>query len=129
MGARFVHVPAERIRERLLGAGFVASVEAHGEEVYVRTHDRDKRYTVKVYTSISVGSESARECGADAIRVVTLFADPRFRFPPRPEPLYKAIRVHRSGSVDAVLDRMIERAREAYSACNAHRNGVQNDRG
>jgi hypothetical protein len=38
-------------------------------------------------------------------------------------PIFKATRVHRAGTVDAVLDRMIERAREAYTACNDHRSG------
>lgn len=91
------------------------------EEVYERRHDRDDRYAVRVYTSILRGAEEARDCGADAIRVVALFVDGKFHYPPRTVPIFKATRVHRTGSVEAVLDRMIERAREAYAAANQHR--------
>ena len=129
MSARFVQVPAAAIRERLAAAGFRLVDAPHGEEVYERAHDRDARYTVKVYSSIQRGAGEARDCGEDAIRVVALFADTRFRWPARPEPIFKATRVHRAGSVEAVLDRMIERAREAYAAINSHRAGkvVAND--
>ena len=121
MSARFVQVPAAAIRERLAAAGFRLIEAPGGEEVYERAHDKDARYTVKVYSSIQRGAGEARACGTDAIRVVALFADSRFHWPPRPEPIFKATRVHRAGSVEAVLDRMIERAREAYAAINQHR--------
>lgn len=123
MSARFVQVPASAIRQRLAAAGFHLLLAMSGEEVYERAHDRDARYTVKVYSSIQRGAEEARECGTDAIRVVALFSDAKFQWPPRVSPIFKATRVHRTGSVEAVLDRMVERAREAYAACNAHRNG------
>jgi hypothetical protein len=108
-----------------MAAGFRLVPETRGEEVYERAHDRDARYTVKVYSSIQRGAEVARERGADAIRVVALFKeDYRFHWPARTVPIFKATRVHRTGSVDAVLDRMVERAREAYAACNRHRSGT-----
>jgi hypothetical protein len=119
----FVPVPASAIRERLAAAGFLFIVASHGEEVYQRVHDRDPRYVVKVYSSITRGAGEVRECGEDAIRVVALFTDNRFHYPAKVIPIFKATRVHRTGSVEAVLDRMIERAREAYAACNSHRNG------
>ena len=118
MSSRFVHVPAAAIRERLAAAGFRLLPGQHGEEVYERAHARDSRYTIKVYSSIQRGAGEARDCGKDAIRVVALF---------RPwenavaNCVHKSTRVHRSGTVDGVLDRMIERAREAYAACNEHR--------
>jgi hypothetical protein len=123
MSRGFVPVPAPAIRDRLAAAGFRLLPADHGEEVYERAHDRDPRYTVKVYSSIQRGAAEVRECGEDAIRVVAIFLDGRFRFPAREVPIFKATRVHRTGSVEAVLDRMIERAREAYAACNAHRGG------
>lgn len=125
MSARFVPVPASTIRERLVGAGF-RPVQLPGchEEVFDRPHDRDRRYVVRVYSSIPVGSDNVRASGADAIRVVALLADDRFHWPARQEPIFKATRVHRAGSVEAVLDRMVERAREAYAAINAHRRGA-----
>ena len=120
----FVPVPASAIRQRLAAAGVRLAQVDHGyEEVYDRAHDKDARYSVRVYSSIQQGSEGVRDCGSDAIRVVALFADSRFHYPPRTEAIFKATRVHRTGSVEAVLDRMIERAREAYAACNSHRNG------
>ena len=121
MSARFVAVPAAAIRERLAAAGFHLLPDTRGEEVYERAHDRDARYTVKVYSSIQRGAEGVRSCGEDAIRVVAIFADSKFHWPAREVPIFKATRVHRAGSVEAVLDRMIERAREAYAAINSHR--------
>jgi len=129
--SRFVSVPAAAIRSRLAAAGFLLVPATRGEEVYERTHDRDGRYSVRVYSSIprvhgggaanGGGAEEARGCGEDAIRVVALFTDGRFHSPPLVVPIFKATRVFRTGSVEAVLDRLIERAREAYGACNEHR--------
>jgi|SRR5208282_66121 len=123
MSRGFVPVPASAIRDRLAAAGFRLLPADRGEEVYERAHDKDARYTVKVYSSIARGGSAVRECGEDAIRVVAVFLDGRFHYPAREMPIFKATRVHRTGSVEAVLDRMIERAREAYAACNGHRNG------
>jgi hypothetical protein len=120
----YVSVPATAIRSRLAGAAFLLVAGAYGEEVYERPHDRDPRYVVRVYSSIQRGAGAARACGEDAIRVVALFLDGKYHSPPKVVPIYTATRVHRTGSVDAVLDRMIERAREAYAACNAHRKGA-----
>jgi hypothetical protein len=120
----FVAVPAAAIRERLAAAGFTLAPATSGEEVYERAHDRDPRYVVKVYSSLTRGAGEVRDCGQDAIRVVAVCRqDDRYHWPARTFPIFKATRVHRTGSVEAVLDRMIERAREAYAACNAHRNG------
>jgi hypothetical protein len=119
VSSRYVAVPAPAIRERLAGAGFrllPPDSFSREEEVYERKHDRDSRYSIKVYSSISRGDRGVRGCGADAIRVVALFT-PR----DKSYPVFKASRVYRTGSIEAVLDRMIERAREAYAACNAHR--------
>jgi len=119
--SRFVQVPAAAIRERLTAAGFSLLPANSGEEVYQRTHNRDARYTVKVYSSIRRGAGEIAECGDDAIRVVAIWVDNKFSWPPRERPIFKSARVYRTGTVDGVLDRMIERAREAYDACNKHR--------
>jgi hypothetical protein len=103
-------VPAFTIRQRLEGAGFrqVTRAECVGVDVYDRTHDRDPRYRVVVQVSV------------DAIRVVATFD----RGPEFTElPIFTAAWVPRAGNQDQVLDRMIARAREAYSACNGHRSG------
>ena len=114
--SRFVDVPASAIRERLAAAGFCLLPATRGEEVYERAHDKDGRYTVKVYSSVQRGAQGARKCGADAIRVVALLTTPAKVYP-----IFKSARVYRTGSVDAVLERMIERARQAYATCNEHR--------
>jgi hypothetical protein len=119
MTSRFVDVPAAAIRERLVAAGFSLLPASRGEEVYARTHKVDNRYTIKVYSSIQRGAAAARGCGADAIRVVALFT-PR----DKTYPIFKSARVYRTGSVEAVLERMIERAREGYARCVEHRKGT-----
>jgi hypothetical protein len=124
VSARFVQVPAAAIRSRLAAAGFRPVDSKLGtEEVYERAHDRDPRYAVRVYSSLTRGADGARDCGQDAIRIVALFTDSQFHWPARVTPVFKATRVHRTGTVDGVLDRMIERAREAYAAINERRLG------
>lgn len=118
MGSRYVEVPAEAIRARLEAAGFVEE-SFHREVVFVRRHHRCEHSTVKVYTSLSVSGESARGCGEDAIRVVAVFErKTEGRDRPFVRVLYKGKRVYRTGTVEGVLDRLIERAREAYGAVN-----------
>lgn len=126
--SRFVPVPAEAIRARLIAAGFQRDELYQTEEVWYRTHDKDPNYRVVVYTSVAAGRETARSCGADAIRVLAVKPQPN-RWPLRfVWPIFKA-RVFRTAprGLDAtkraehVVDRMIERCREAYAACNADR--------
>jgi hypothetical protein len=113
--SHFVEVPASAIRQRLEGAGFRLLPDTHGEEVYAREHEKDARYTIKIYSSIREGG--IRKCGADAIRVVALLIIPGGKT----YPIFKSTRVYRTGTVDGVLDRMMERAREAYATCSEHR--------
>lgn len=122
--SRFVPVPAAAIRNRLAAAGFVLLTATRGEEVYERAHHSDPRYIVHVFSSIQRGAGEARACGEDAIRVVALFLDGKYHSPPKVVPIFSATRVFRTGTVDGVLDRMIERAREAYAACYSHRKGA-----
>jgi hypothetical protein len=68
-----------------------------------------------VYTSIRVGAGEARGCGEDAIRVVAFWKGDRASWG-----VYKAVRTFRTGSVEAVIERVHERARAAYGACNEH---------
>jgi hypothetical protein len=131
MSARYVAVPAAAIRNRLAAAGFrllAVPLGCPGEEVYERRHDRDPRYAVKVYSSIQRGQEEVRDRGADAIRVVAVYyggplgaSGEWLGGPGAARGIFKSPRVHRSGSVDSVLDRMIDRAREAYAFINSHR--------
>lgn len=109
----FVPVPAAALVVALETAGFRRLEQPAGREVvYYRTHQNDVRYSVKVYTSIREGSDVARHRGQDAIRVVAVREE---------RGIYKGPRVYRTGSVDAVVGRMLERAREAYAFCSRHR--------
>lgn len=116
MTSRFIEIPAAAVQERLAAAGFELMEANHGEKVYLRVHDKDDRYAIKVYSSIQRGESAARKCGADAIRVVALF-QPRDKV----YPIFKSARVYRTGTVAGVLDRMVKRMREAYVRCNEHR--------
>ena len=109
----YVEVPAGAIRGALFRAGFGFDPERSHEEVFSRAHKHDPRYAVRVYTSIAQGGVRARGCGKDAIRVVVTFEGPNGR-----RGIWKSRRVHRSGSVEAVLARMLDRAREGYGHIN-----------
>jgi hypothetical protein len=116
MKARFVSIPAEALRARLAAADFRLVPADRSEEVYERAHGRDPRYVVRVCSSVPRGEAEARDRGTDAIRIVALL-----RQVGGVAHVYTAPRVHRSGTVERVLDRVIERAQEAYAAIDRHR--------
>jgi hypothetical protein len=102
-----------------MAAGFRLVPAERGEEVYERVHEREPRYAVRVYSSIQRGEGETRERGKDAIRIVAVATETTQ--PGVWSCLFSAPRVHRSGTVEGVLDRVIERAREAYAAVDRHR--------
>lgn len=113
-GSRYVEVSREKMEAMLKGAGFEVHAQAKGHEVvYRRRHHADPTMWVKVYTSLSKDASAARGCGEDAIRVVLVFENPRTG---ASGCLYKCPRVYRTGSEQKVLDRLLERMREAYGA-------------
>lgn len=123
-GGRYVEVSREAITSRLERAGFKRD-DVRGEITYSRKHDRDSRLLVTVYTSVADGAEVGRKRGEDAIRVLAFFTWTRQgETQLRRKKLFQA-RVFRVTSVDGVLDRMMERARDAYAACN---NWIGNNR-
>lgn len=124
MGSRYVEVSREALLGALEKAGFQRWKPHPGcfgctEIVYVRQHHLDPTMFVKVYTSISERAEDARGCGADAIRACLIFE----RWDAAAKRwitggLYKASRVYRTGSEEAVVERTLERARECYGVAN-----------
>lgn len=117
-GDRYVQVHAADMFAFLEGKGFRRRDErtdrfSVSEVVYERLHVVDARYRVLIYTSIGKHAGEARGCGGDAIRVVAVYEDGTRSFG-----VAKLPRVFRTGSVEKVLERTIERAREAYSICN-----------
>lgn len=120
--AGFVDVPATAMRGKLHELGFQRVdmkdlLPSIREEVYERAHHKDARYKIMIYTSIGVGAVAARGCGQDAIRVVVVFF-PSGRGNGSGCGVYKGTRVHRTGSVDKVLERVTERLRAAYAFVN-----------
>ncbi len=115
MRAGAVTVPADTIIAFLKSKGFTErdAMKVRGNEiVYERAHKVDSRYKVLIYTSVRRGATVARGIGKDAIRVCAIFeqgSDSRG--------ICKLPRVHRTGTVDGVLQRVLERAREAYQKC------------
>jgi hypothetical protein len=113
MSREFVSISAETLRATFEKAGFCLVHSAAGyEEVYARSHHVDTRYVVKVYSTIPKAGTKARGRGKDAIRVVAVFDGAKTYG------VFKAKRVHRMGSVEATIERMLGRMREAYGFIN-----------
>ena len=112
---RYVEVDRTAFIEALESKGFTPDPEAYGELVYVRQHHRDPTMYVKIFTSMPLHAGDARGKGEDAIRVLLIFKNPKTN---KGGCLYKAARVYRTGSQDAVIARTFERAREAYGEAN-----------
>lgn len=115
MGSRYVEVGRRTMIEALQKAGF--TLDAQGRElVAVRQHHLDPTMLIKIYTSMpAYAPEGGRPCGQDAIRVVLLFNNPHTK---ASGCLYKAPRVFRTGTEEGVVERMLERARDAYRVGN-----------
>lgn len=115
MGTRYVEVNREAFCRALEEKGFVQDPKAQGEIVYIRQHHFDKTMFVKIFTSLPKVGGDARGCGDDAIRVVLIFDNPATG---KSGGLFKASRVYRTGSQEKVIERTLERAREAYQNAN-----------
>jgi len=113
----YVEVPTERLFSFLEEKGFSRTVR-YSEVVYERKHDRDPRYKVLIYTSVREGRRKARGCGQDAIRVCAVFESVSELGDPMCYGVAKLPKVLRTGTVEAVLERTITRAREAYAVIN-----------
>ncbi len=101
---------AEALVEALTKAGFAHDADAPGEVTYTRAGPRD-RTVLKVYTTIPKDGKAVRGNGKDAIRVCGVYqGDERSRG------LAKERRVHRTGMVEAIVERTLERARDAWRA-------------
>ena len=93
------------------------------EIVYVYTNKYHPSVKVKVYTSIRAGEKYVRRPGKDAIRVCTVYegvkAITRGRNnESRSFGIYKAQRIHRTGSEEAIIERLHDRMQEAYRVGN-----------
>lgn len=102
-------------------AGFKADVRGQ-ELVFRRTHHLDPSMSVKVYSSLPARGGDVRGCGEDAIRIFLIWE--------RGDAsgcLYKTSRVFRTGSEQGVLERVLDRIREAYAAGTLRHQRVPKD--
>lgn len=127
---------ADKMKEKLSAAGFKLSTDRtrdpgrrYGqsgwkgkEEVWVFNHRKDPGLEVQVFTSITDGG-SVRSKGADAIRVCLVYKNKAKQQNPESEEarqygLGSECRVHRTGDIDDIIERTVERARDAYKRAN-----------
>jgi putative addiction module killer protein len=92
------------------------------EDVYVFQHRKDPGLEVQVFTSVTAGG-SVRAKGADAIRVCLVYKNKAKQQGTESEEarqydLGSACRVYRTGEIDNIVERTVERAREMYKAAN-----------
>ena len=119
LGAAGFKLSTDRTRDpgRQYGGGFKGK-----EEVWVFQHRKDPGLEVQVFTSITQGG-SVRSKGADAIRVCLVVKNKaKLADPNSPDAkqydLGSECRVHRTGDIDDIVDRTVERARDAYRRAN-----------
>lgn len=105
---------AEALSQRLEKAGFKLSPRRGGQEdVYIFDHLKAPGFQVKVYTTIQGGRVRSKD--ADAIRVCLVYHDEAARRGERqPVGISSECRVVRRGDINAIVERTLERAREAY---------------
>ena len=116
MTERFVKIDRSKLCGTLESKGFSVDPDARGELVYVRQHHIDPTMFVKIYTSLPINGADSRGKGEDAIRVLLTFKNPKTG---AAGCLFKPSRVYRTGTEDAVIERTLERARDAYREANA----------
>jgi hypothetical protein len=111
----FVSVPVASLDALLLTRNF--TVETVGaERVYTRAGKLNPLLRIAVYSSATEGATLARGCGEDAIRVVLLGKVSQ----DREWCLRKTTRIHRTGTVEKVLDRVLDRVKEAANAAKEY---------
>jgi len=115
MGTTYVQVPSDDIIKFLESKGFRPLGKddegwRYKELVYERVHEENPAVRVRVFTSVSKGQEVVRRRAKDSIKVCTVVVGRNKTFG-----VGKFPRVHRTGSTEKVLARMLERMRAAYA--------------
>lgn len=126
-GPRFVEVPSDRFQETLDAIG--TAVVAKGGTAVWTTSGRERVWElrlpqrssafvrmIRVFTSMAVGADVARDCGEDAVRVVVGFESER-GFKPV-EKGQKVLRTAPQGAADRAgvfLERLRDNLRAAYT--------------
>ena len=111
-------VPSDVIHAHLTQMGFTEGT-AGNEIIFERANHRLPSLVVRVYTSAMVGSKQVAGRGKDAIRLVLLHrVEGKKDQPLRPSIEKKDVRVFRTGTTEAILGRITERARDLYRIAN-----------
>lgn len=125
MGTRYVEIPAHRLLGELRAAGDGVKAKGggysegqSGREIVCDMTPPGSGLTVRVFTSLAAGEESARGCGEDALRIVVGAVVPEHGWRPAAKPR----RVFRTAPKDpseevrvgAFIERMKGHLREAY---------------
>src|SRR5512137_119024 len=108
MGTRYCGISSAKIEGYLTSKGLTRTLRRH-EVVYVRAHSRCPSLWMAVYTTITDGASQGRACDADAIRVTVFYDDGRGRS----FGVGKFPKILRTGSEEAILDRLQERMLDA----------------
>lgn len=117
MATRYIEIDAEKFGNFLRACGFSRAIQG-SEVVYRRSNHHLDAVVVKVYTSIRTGSGKARGRGQDAIRVTCAY-ESEVPFKGRTSfGIYKSTKTLRTGSEEAVFDRVYQRMREAFAEGN-----------
>jgi hypothetical protein len=113
MGKR-VEVPAAELDKVLTAMEFTAGKQGN-EVVYTRQSKTNPVLTIAVYSSVTDGAMKAREWGQDAIRVVLLG-----KVSGGEERCLRKTRIHRTGSVETVLDHVRYRITKTEETANLY---------
>jgi len=120
LGAAGFKLSTDRSRDpgRTYGQGYKGA-----EEVWVFQHKDDAGLEVQVFTSIVTNGE-VRSKGADAIRVCLVYKNKAKQTgtenpDARQYDVGSGCRVYRSGDIDQIVERTVERAREMYRLATA----------
>ena len=108
---------ATKLLAKLDVAGFtkLPSRDAREELVYARPHAKIPNFQIRLYTSVTEspygGKPVARPSGADAIRACLVYIKPDGST----RGIGSETRVNRTGDIDGICDRTIERLRAVYA--------------
>jgi len=112
----FITIPAAAIDEYLTSKAFRRCDDGRTERTYERAGKACPSLRIVVWSSVPPEGGVTRAVGEDAIRVALVAAlDGKRRFA-----LHKARRIHRTGSVEKVLARVLARVLEAAEAAKAY---------
>lgn len=130
---RFVAVPADRLVKTLddvgakvIGAGGFANWKTAGRERVFEYGPPGPAGVVRVFTTLAVGADTARGCGADAVRIVVGYVNDNHGFDgpkvtPKFRPLEKGKKMLRTAPRDSAdrvgtfLERLTGALRAAYA--------------